>query len=82
MNFRRLFPALALVFPIAACQPAATPPPTFAAADETAIRGMLEQYAATVVAEDWPTNVGYYTADAVRMPPNEPCIYCRRQGGR
>lgn len=74
MNFRHLVPALALVFPIAACQPAGTSPPTFAAADETTIRGMLEQYAATVVAEDWPTHVGYYTADAVRMPPNEPMM--------
>jgi ketosteroid isomerase-like protein len=74
MNFRRLIPALALVLPIAACQPAATPPPTFAAADETAIRGMLDQYTATVVAEDWQANAAYYTKDAVRMPPDAPMI--------
>ncbi|MDH3457075.1 MAG: DUF4440 domain-containing protein [Gemmatimonadota bacterium] len=72
MKFRHLVPALALVLPIAACQPAVTPPPTFTAADETAIRGMLEQYAATVVAQDWQANAAYYTTDAVRMPPNEP----------
>lgn len=72
MDFRRSARALALLIPVAACQPAGTPQPTFAAADETAIRGMPDQYVAAVVAEDWAGNVASSTTDAVPMPPNEP----------
>jgi ketosteroid isomerase-like protein len=74
MHFRRLAVSLALVLPVAACQPAGTPSPSFTVADSTAIRGLLTQYAATVVAQDWAAHVRYYTTDAVRMPPNEPVM--------
>lgn len=63
--------ALALVLSVVPCQPAAEPRPTFTADDEAAIRGMLEKYVVDVVAEDWTAILGFYTTDAVRMPPNE-----------
>jgi ketosteroid isomerase-like protein len=74
MPFRRLLPVLALVLPIAGCQSAGALSHTFTPADETAIRGSLDQFVTTVVAQDWRANAAYYTADAVRMPPNEPMI--------
>jgi ketosteroid isomerase-like protein len=74
MNSRRSMLALALVLPLAACQPASTPRPTFTASDEGAIRAMLETYVTTVVSQDWAANVNYYAADAVRMPPDAPVM--------
>jgi ketosteroid isomerase-like protein len=80
MKSGRLIPALALVLAVAACQPPAETPstteaePTFTAEDETAIRGMLEEFVADVIAEDWAAHVSYYAVDAVRMPPNEPMM--------
>jgi ketosteroid isomerase-like protein len=80
MKHAQLVPALALVLAVAACQPASEAPPateaapTFTAEDEAAIREMLEKFAVEVKAANWPWFVGYYTEDAVRMPPNEPMI--------
>ncbi|HYO48062.1 MAG TPA: nuclear transport factor 2 family protein [Gemmatimonadota bacterium] len=77
---QRLVIALALVFAMVACQPAAETPPetaaqaSFTAQDEAAIRGMLEKFVVDVNAEDWTANISYYDADAVRMPPNEPMM--------
>lgn len=74
---RRLI-GLTMVLALAACQPAAEAPseapaqPTFTADDEAAIRGMLEKYVENF-AMDWESTA-YYTADAVRMPPNAPMI--------
>jgi ketosteroid isomerase-like protein len=75
---RRLI-GLTMVLALAACQPAAEAPPeaptqpTFTADDEAAIRGMLDKYVEHALAMDWEST-DYYTADAVRMPPNAPMI--------
>ena len=71
MNSNRLILALALVLSVAACQPAAETQATFSAADEAAIRSMLEKFVDDVVAEDLTANVSYFATHAVRMPPNE-----------
>ncbi len=70
---------LIMVLALVACQPAEEAPPeapaqpTFTADDEAAIRGMLEKYVEDALAMDWEST-DYYTADAVRMPPNAPMI--------
>lgn len=70
--------ALALLLTAAACQPApeaepqAEMQPTFTAEDEATIRSMAETYPDAVMAGDLETYLGYYAADAVRMPPDEP----------
>ncbi len=72
--------ALLTVLAVAACQPAAEPPPeataqaSFTAEDEAAIRGMLESYVVNGLAMDRESWATYYAADAVRMPPNAPII--------
>jgi len=74
---RSILATLALGLTVAACQPAAEAPAAPAALSEqdmAAIRGMLDNYGATVTAKDWDTYVGYYADDAVRMPPDQPMI--------
>jgi ketosteroid isomerase-like protein len=75
MRSRLLAASAALFLAAAACQPAPQEAqPTFTAEDEAAIRGMLEQYPNSWLAGDWDTQLTYYTADAVRMPPDAPMI--------
>lgn len=73
MQLRRWMLTIALALPVLACQPAeppAAPGSTFTADDEAAIRSLLSGYTTTALAGDWAGNAAYYTADAVRMPPN------------
>jgi ketosteroid isomerase-like protein len=75
MLSRSLFAGAVLVALVAACQPPAEAPAMPAALSEqdmATIQAMLDNYGATVTAQDWATYVGYYADDAVRMPPNEP----------
>jgi len=75
MSPRSLLATLALGLTVAACQPAEETPAAPAALSEqdmATIRGMLDNYGATVTAQDWTTYLTYYADDAVRMPPNQP----------
>lgn len=73
MKLRRTPLVMALVVSFAACQPASEP--TFTSADEAAIEATLDTYLTTVLAGDWTGLADqYYTADAVRMPPDQPAV--------
>jgi ketosteroid isomerase-like protein len=75
----RFFALLALVtlstiLPV--CAPA--PPAGITEADEAAIREISDGFVEKALAKDWDALVGFYTDDAVIMPPNMPA----QSGGR
>ena len=76
MKHIRLILVLFLVLFLAGCEceEKADAGPTFTAEDDAAIRSSLAQWAVDVLAADWTAHAGYYTADAVRMPPDAPTI--------
>ncbi len=62
-----------LLFAMAACQ-APAPPAGLAAADDAALRAVINDYAPTMKARNLDKMMAIYTADAVRLPPNAPVL--------
>jgi uncharacterized protein (TIGR02246 family) len=54
----------------AACSPAATGPLT--ASDQDAIRSASQAYTRAASGQDWSAWAGFFTADAMFLPPNSP----------
>jgi uncharacterized protein (TIGR02246 family) len=67
-----LLVALALALASAACQPSG--PAALSDEDVTAVTDLVGSFRDAMLAGDWASAAGLYTADGVRMPPNAPLI--------
>lgn len=61
----------ALAFTMMGCQPQAGP---LSDEDVAAIRETAAAYHEAALAKDWDAVAGFYTEDAVLMPPNQPAV--------
>ena len=65
-----------------ACSPAKPGEDASTAADEAAVRRMIEQYVAAVDGGDYSRFLDFFAEDAVVMPPDEGAIRGREAFGR